>query len=191
MLMKKLFSLLTLCLCFSLFTKAQSIAGSYEQKVISAPDEYKNSEDDVAITKDPKKSKKIWITGLIPNQKFYAVLNINGPASIIYVVPKQTVGNYEIEVGCIMFDPETDQVTISLNNKSNCFGLSQKDLEGGVSVGKKGVKAPGVKVDANGGVQAGGTEVSGGEVNVDLKKITAGINYVGVKVGSKKAATEN
>ncbi len=189
--MKRLFSLLAIFFCFSLFSHAQGIAGSYEQKVITAPDEYKNSEDDVAISKDPKKSKKIWITGLIPNQKFYAVLNINGPASIIYVVPKQIVGNYEIQVGCIMFDPETDQVTISLNNKSNCYGLSQKDLEGGVSVGKKGVKAPGVNIDGNGGVQAGGTEISEGEVKIDMKKITAGINYVGVKVGSKKAAAEN
>jgi hypothetical protein len=176
---------------------AQAIFGSYEQSALVAPDEYRDSENDVTITKDAKASKKIWIENLIPSQKFYAVFHVKANGSVVYAVPKQLVGTYQIKAGCITFkehdedgDDEDGKLTISLNNKMNCFGINQKDYDAPVSVGKKGAKAGGVKAGSDGTVNAGGVEIKDGEVKINTKQAMAGIQYVGQKQGMTKKASE-
>ncbi len=196
--MKKIILVLFLAGAFTI-SSAQAILGKYEQHSLVAPDEYRDSEDDVTITKDAKAIKKIWINNLIPNQKFYAVLHTKANGGVIYAIPKQLIGTYQINAGCITFkehdedgDDEDGKLVISLNNKMNCFGISQKDYNSPVSVGKKGVKAGGVKVGSDGDISAGGVDIKGGEIKVNTKVVMAGIQYVGQKQGmAKKKADEN
>ena len=70
----------------------QKILGKYEQDALVAPDEYRDSEEDVSVTKDPNSTKKIWISNLIANQKFYAVMFNKTEDLITYSVPAQKVG---------------------------------------------------------------------------------------------------
>jgi len=177
--MKKSILILMLLITNSVF--AQSILGSYEQKALTAPNQYRNSGKDVSITKDPQLSKKIWVSGLISNQKFYAVLHTRTEDRMLYSVPKQKVGDYEIAIGCINFDNEEDQLSISLNNKQNCFGISQSDYDNPVSVGKGGIKAGGVNIGSNGQIKGAGVEMNKNGVKVNGKGIFAGIQYVGTK----------
>ena len=169
---------------------AQKVVGTYEQNSLVAPDAYRDSENDVVITKDIKSSKKIWIEHLIPKQRFYAILYVQSEDAVIYTVPSQKVGNYAIEQGCVTFKNEHDEdehdIQIALNNKSMCFGISQKDYDAPIKVDKNGVKAGGVKVGSDGQVTGGGVDIKNGGVNVDTKSIMAGIQYVGDKLGSKK-----
>ena len=169
---------------------AQKVLGTYEQNSLVAPDAYRDSEHDVAITKDIKSSKKIWVEHLIPNQKFYAILYVQSDDAVIYTVPSQKVGNYVIEQGCVTFKNEHDEdehdIQIALNNKSMCLGISQKDYDTPISVDENGVKAGGVKVGSDGQVKGAGVDIKNGGVNVDTKSIMAGIQYVGDKSGSKK-----
>jgi hypothetical protein len=185
----------TILLAFSLGfllvnpSTAQKILGKYEQDALVAPDEYRDSEDDVSVTKDPNSTKKIWISNLIPNQKFYAVMFNKTNDLITYSVPAQKVGNYQINLGCITLDDE--DLKISLNNKQNCMGMSQKDYDTPVSVGKNGTSAGGVKVGKDGSVSTGGVDVKNGEVRVNTKSIMSGIQYMGHKQGSKKKDDDN
>ena len=64
---------------------SQSIFGKYEQVAFVAPDEYRDGENDMIITKDATASKKIWISNLINNKKFYAVLNTKNSEKLIYL----------------------------------------------------------------------------------------------------------
>ena len=168
---------------------SQSIFGKYEQVAFVAPDEYRDGENDMIITKDATASKKIWISNLINNKKFYAVLNTKNSEKLIYSVPKQTVGNYQINLGCITYilqsddeDEEVGQISISLNNKDNCFGISQSDYDKDIKVGNKGVSAGGVKVGSNGNVKVPGVDVKNGNVKINAKRAMAGIQYVGKKI---------
>ena len=177
--------------------KSQAILGKYNQSSLIAPDDYKDSENDVTITKDEKASKIIWVHDLIPNQKFYAIFYLKGNGKILYSVPKQKVGSYQINIGCITFqehdedeDDEDNKLVISLNNKASCFGMSQKDYDEPVSVGKGGVKAGGVKVGSNGEITAGGVDIKGGEIKVNPKLAMEGIQYVGQKQGTSKKKAE-
>ncbi|MBO4234799.1 hypothetical protein FO675_10965 [Riemerella anatipestifer] len=170
-------------------SKAQSIVGRYEQSTLVAPDAYRDSEDDVTISKDPKSSKKIWISNLIPNQKIYAVLHTKGNGNLIYSVPKQLVGNYQINIGCVTFkehdedeEDEEGKLIISLNNEKNCFGISQKDYDAPVSIGKGGVRAGGVTVGSNGTISAGGVDIKKGNIKVNPKEVMSGIQYIGYKI---------
>ncbi len=167
---------------------AQSLLGSYEQVSIIAPDEYKDSEHEVTIKEDPVSKKKIWIENLIPNQSFYAIKNISdGDTSYIYAVPPQLVGNYQIKLGCVIFesdDEEAGVVSINLNNKTMCQGISQKDYQTEIEVGDGKVKAGGVEVDKSGKVKAGkdvGVDKDKG-IKISTKKLMSGIQYVGRKV---------
>jgi hypothetical protein len=198
--MKKIILAIMLLITISV-TKAQAILGTYEQSALVAPDEYRDSENDVTITKDAKSTKKIWIANLIPNQKFYAVLNTKANGSLIYSVPKQRVGNYQINIGCIVYTDESEdddekdgEVLIALNNKSNCYGISQMDYDAPISIGKGGVNAGGVKIGSNGSVNTGGVGINGSDVKVNTKAIMAGIQYIGNKQGmtkKKKAKDED
>ncbi|MDY3319206.1 hypothetical protein PG637_07860 [Riemerella anatipestifer] len=160
--------------------KAQSILGKYEQSALDAPDEYKHSEDDVVITRDAKASKKIWIANLIPNSRFYAILDTKGERGSSYSVPKQTAGSYRINLGCIVFnndDEDGGRLTISLNNKADCL-----DDYGPVSVGKDGVSVGGIKIGSNGTVRAKGVDIGRNRIKVDAKKeVIVGIQYIGHK----------
>lgn len=157
---------------------AQPIVGSYEQLTISGPDEYINSPEDVSITRDPQSSKKIWISGLFARQRFYAILDTQTEDGSVYNVPKQKVGNYQINIGCLVYDNEENQVVISLNNKQDCAGLS-----GPIHVTTDEVRAGDIRVGRNGKVKAGGVEVNNkpGEVKVDTKAMFEGIQYIGQK----------
>lgn len=156
--------------CGSMF--GQPILGSYEQSVLDAPAEYQSGET-VVITKDPSADKKIWISGLIPKQKFYALLQIRTEDGMTYNVPKQRVGKYQIEVGCIVFDSDDQKITISLNNKQDCADTP-------VSISREGVSAAGTKVGSDGRVSAAGVDISSQGVRVNTRA-SAGITYIGEK----------
>lgn len=183
--MKSITIILFLCLACVSVANAQSVFGKYEQTALVAPDKYKDSEQDLSITKDEKSSKKIWVSNLIPNQKFYAIVSVKSDDKVIYSVPKQLVGDYQISLGCITF--EDDDLTISLNNKQNCFGMSQSDYDTPVKVGSGGVSGGGTNVGRNGTVKGGGVDINKkGDIKVDTKAIMAGVQYVGRKAGAKK-----
>lgn len=171
-----LFLFLIWAVCSPVF--GQAIVGSYEQTVLEAPAQYRSGEE-VTISRDPKSAKKIWVSGLIPNQRFYALLYVSNEDGATYTVPKQRVGNYQINVGCIVYDDDDSKVVISLNNKGDC------DDNVSVSVSKEGVStsaAGGVRVGSDGRVSAPGAEVGPGSVKVDTRAATgAGITYIGKK----------
>lgn len=166
-----IFSLLFLFFaCGSAFS--QPILGAYDQSVLDAPAEYQSGET-VTIAKDPSSDKKIWISGLIPKQKFYALLQTKTEDGLTYSVPKQRAGNYQIEVGCIIFLSEDQKITISLNNKEDC-------ADSPVSVGREGLSAGGARVGSAGRVSAAGVDISGRDIRVNTKA-PKGITYIGEK----------
>ncbi|WP_448528108.1 hypothetical protein [Raineya sp.] len=174
--MKKVFLSLTLFLVGTL-AMAQSIVGKYEQDAINLPKELGHSENDVVITRDPQASKKIWVANLIPNQKFYAILDVKTEDGAVYTVPKQKVGNYQINLGCIVYDEEDKKIAISLNNKNDCA-----DRFDNISIGKNGsVKGGGVEIGPKGTVKGGGVDIKDGDIKVDMKTIMAGVSYIGHK----------
>lgn len=143
----------------------------------------------MTVSRDPQASKKIWISGLIPNQRFYALLDTKTEDGAVYSVPKQKAGNFEIALGCIVYqkaeedadeDDEAakDRIVISLNNKRDC----QSYLDGPIEVGPGGVTVGDIKVGKDGNVKAGGTQVGkDGSVKVDTKGLFEGVAYIGVK----------
>ncbi|WP_300668780.1 hypothetical protein [Soonwooa sp.] len=178
--MKKLILLASVVGAFSM-TFAQSVIGSYTQSAFIAPDQIRDAaKTDVKITQDKTQKNKIWVANLIGGSTFYALANASNEDKAVYSVPAQTVGGYAVKLGCVIFDKEENQVAIALNNKSQCFGISQSDYDN-VSVSKKGVKAGGVKVGSNGEISAGGTKVGKNGVDVDVKGALAGVQYVGSK----------
>lgn len=154
----------------------QAILGTYEQSTIVAPPKYRQSEEDVKITKDPQSTKKIWVSGLIPKQKFYALLDTKTEDGAVYSIPKQTVGDYTINVGCIVYDNEDERVLISLNNPKDC------NSNVSASVGKGGVSAGDVKVGSNGTISAPGVKMDKEGIKVNTKDMYgSGITYIGEK----------
>jgi hypothetical protein len=175
--MKKSILLIALLFLTNLYVQAQSVVGKYEQDAINLPKELGNSENDVVITRDPQASKKIWVANLIPNQKFYAILDTKTEDGAVYTVPKQKVGNYQINLGCIVYDEDDKKVVISLNNKNDCANNFDN-----ISVGKSGnVKAGGVEIGPKGSVKGGGVDIKNGDIKVDMKSIMAGVSYIGHK----------
>ncbi|MCS7012541.1 MAG: hypothetical protein RMI34_04480 [Chloroherpetonaceae bacterium] len=153
----------------------QPILGTYQQSVLDAPAELKSGED-VMITKDQSAKNKIWISGLIPNQKFYALLQVQTEDGMTYTVPKQRARNYQINVGCIVYDTDERKVVISLHNKKDC-----DENIGNVSVSKEGsVAAAGVRVGTDGRVSVPGVDINGGSVKINAVR-AAGITYIGEK----------
>ncbi len=126
------------------------------------------------------------LTSLISDKVFYAIKNISDDENaFIYVVPPQIVGNYQIKLGCVLFDTddESSSLVINLNNETMCKGLSQKDYQTAIEVGNKNVKVGDVEVNKNGKVKVGedvNVDKSKG-VKISTKKIMSGIQYVGQK----------
>ncbi len=108
----------------------------------------------------------------------------DGDESSIYTVPPQLVGNYQIQLGCVIFDTddeETSSVVINLNNETMCKGISQKDYQTEIEVGNKNVKVGDIEINGNGTVKAGedvGIDKTKG-VKINTKKLMSGIQYVG------------
>lgn len=179
--MKK--AILTLSFLGSLtFCFGQSITGKYEESAIIAPDKIRNiMKSDVVITKDKAMSKKIWINNLIGNTTFYAIRNAANDEKEVYNIPPQNIAGYAVNIGCVVFDKEEDQVVIALNDKSSCTGMSQSDY-GDISVGKSGVKAGGVTVGSNGKISTGTTKVNKKGASVKTKEALSGVQYIGVKM---------
>ncbi len=165
--------------------QSASIAGTYEQKAFVAPDRVKGGESDLVIEKEAAPSKKIWIRNLVAGAKVYAVAFSKMDDVAVYKIPAQTVNGYVVQSGCVTYDKGEQSVSISINNKINCFGMSQSDYDAPVSVSKNGtVKAGGVQVGKNGRVSAGGVNVDKGGVRVDAKAAMAGIQYMGQRKGA-------
>ena len=181
--MKKLFLATLLIAGFASSTNAQ-VTGRYNQVALTAPDEYRDSENDVNIVKDTKSSKKIWIENLIPNKKIYAISYLNSDGKSIYTIPKQLVGNYQINVGCVTYEDE--QVIVSANNPVDCVGISQKDYEN-ISVGKDGVSVGKTKVGSNGKISTDGVSIDGSEIKVNTKNYFRAYNMLGEKTKKTKA----
>ena len=162
-----------------------SIAGTYEQEAFVAPDRVKGGETDLVIEKEAAPSKKIWIRNLVAGAKVYAVAFSTMDDQAVYKIPAQTVNGYAVQAGCVTYDKSEQSVKISINNKINCFGMSQSDYDAPVTVGKNGtVRAGGVQVGKNGRVSAGGVNVNNGNVRVDAKAAMAGIQYMGHRKGT-------
>ena len=168
-----------------------SVAGQYEQQFFLAPDDVKAAGGNLLITKDPALAKVVWVQNLVPGGRVKAILQLNNDGMVMYNIPAQRVGNYQVRGGCATYTPEDGKLMISLNNKINCFGNSQSDYDAGVSVSKNGrVKAGGVDVNGrNGSVKAPGVQVGGNGVRVDSKAVMAGVQYTGYKQG--RAAKED
>ncbi len=170
----------------SLFS--QSFLGQYSQVSIIAPDEYRDSQYEVVIEPDRKSTKRIWIKNLIPNRTFYAIKYVaDGGTSAVYTVPPQEVGDYQIKLGCVIFDTDDDEgtssVVINLNNKTMCKGISQKDYQTDIQIGNKGVKVGDIEINKNGKVKVGkhmGIDKKKG-IKVNTKKLMSGIQYIGQK----------
>lgn len=160
--------------------------GTYEQTSFIAPGHLKDSENDLVITQDPQASKKIWVTNLVAGAKIYAIVHTKTEDNIVYKIPAQMVNGYAITVGCVMYDIEEQKVVVSINNKGNCYGISQSDYDKSVSIGKDGIKAGDIQVGSNGTIKGNGADISKDGVKVDTKKIMAGVQYVGQKAGSDK-----
>ncbi|PID67824.1 MAG: hypothetical protein CR968_04760 [Flavobacteriia bacterium] len=167
---------------------SQSFLGKYTQVSIIAPDEYRDSAFEVVIDQDLEAEKKIWVKNLIPNQTFYAVKYVaEDETAAVYTVPPQLVGDYQIKLGCVIFETDDEQetsVVINLNNEAMCKGISQKDFQTDIQVGDNKVKVGDVEVDGNGNVKAGeDVEVDSEKgVNVNTKVLMSGIQYVGQKL---------
>ncbi len=191
--MKRITLLLGLLFVTSITISAQTartgIFGTYDQKSIIAPDEYRDSEYDVEILPDNKSRKKIWVRNLIPNQEFYAILNVNDEEEVLYAVPRQIVGNYQINIGCIMFsmgdeeydDPDMlNSIVIVLNNEAMCPGIRQADFQTEIDVSKDGVKVGDIEASSSGSVTTGnGVDIDEEGISVNTKRLMEGIQYVG------------
>lgn len=179
--MKK--TILTLTFLGSLtFCFGQSITGNYKESAIIAPEKIRKlMKSDVVITKDKTMSKKIWISNLLGNTTFYAIRNATNDEKEVYNIPPQNIAGYAVNIGCVVFDKEEEQVVIALNDKSSCKGLSQSDY-GDIFVGKGGVKASGVTVGSNGKISTGTTQMDKKSISVNTREALSGVQYVGVKM---------
>ena len=186
--MKKLLSTLAACLlaATAFAQSSPSALGTYAQDAFIGPDEVKTAEKNVVLVKDATLPKVVWVQNLLPGGRVKAVLHTKGEDKTIYSIPAQRVGNYQVTMGCVVYDQEESKVVISLNNQANCFGMKQSDYDGGVSVGSNGrIKAGGVDINGrNGSVKAPGVNVGKGGIAVNTKAIMAGVQYVGHKAGS-------
>ena len=162
----------------------QSITGKYSESAIIAPDKIRNiMQNNVVITTDKNSSKKIWINNLIGNTTFYAIRNTVNDEKEIYNIPPQNIGNYIVNIGCIVFDKEEKQISIVLNNKSNCAGISQSDY-GNVSLGKKEIKTGSTKIGFNDKIstRTGNIQINKKGININTKEALSGVQYVGTKI---------
>jgi hypothetical protein len=183
--MKRITLVAVLFLFMTIGSQAQTIAGTYEQSSAIYPTGISESHNDLVITQDPKSTKKIWISNLGNNEKIYALVFVKGDEETVYNIPEQKVGKYMIKLGCVTHQRKENNIAIAINNKKMCFGISQKDYDGGVSVGANGkIKAGGMEVGTK-GVKGNGVKIAAGSVNVDTKAIMGGLQYVGHKVGTK------
>lgn len=166
-------------------TPAISAIGQYEQQVLSGPDTIQSYGGEVAIRQDGTSAKVIWIDQLLPGGSIRAVQTMKNE-TLIYTIPPQKIGGYQISIGCVVYDGEDGRLVVALNNKSACKYMSQGDY-GDVSVGKNKVKAGDVEIngDGKGQVKTDHVEIKDGEIKVDAKAIMAGVQYVGQKMGMK------
>ncbi len=168
-----------------------SALGRFEQDAFIGPDNLKESEKDVTLSKDPASSKVVWIENLLPGGRVKAIVFTKSSETVTYSIPAQKVGGYQVQQGCATYSSEDSKLSVSLNNKINCFGMKQSDYDsgvgitktggiqaGGTSVGGKGIKTPGVSIDKKG-------------ILVDSKTVMAGVQYVGHKQGAKKVADDD
>ncbi len=189
--MKKITLITILFLTMTIGSHAQNIVGTYEQTTAMYPTGLSESDNNLIITQDPKSSKKIWISNLVSNGKIYALVFAKGDEQTIYSIPEQQVGKYLIKLGCITHKKAENDIVIAINNKKMCFGISQKDYDGGVSVGKNGkIKAGGMEVGKN-GVKGNGVNIGAKDISVNTKSIMGGLQYIGHKVGTKVTESED
>jgi hypothetical protein len=167
--------------CFNTVTNAQdSAVGTYEQTAINAPAVIRNLKKEVAIRQDAQATNSIWIDNLLPDGSLFASMIINNE-SMIYSIPKQKVGNYQVNIGCVVYNVDGG-IVISLNNKYDCLYTSPINYDD-ISVGDGKVKVGDIKIneDGNGSVETGTVVVKEGNVSVDAKTILGGVQYVGNK----------
>ncbi len=186
----------TTLICLALATSgfAQSSGGAlgrYEQDAFIGPDNLKHSEKDVTLAKDPSSSKVVWIENLLPGGRVKAVVFASNSETATYSIPAQKVGGYQVQMGCATYSAEDSKLTVSLNNKSNCFGMKQSDYDGGVGITKKGgIQAGGTSINGR-GIKTPGVGINNDGIKVDTKAVMAGVQYVGHKQGTKKDSDDD
>lgn len=185
-----LLALAGLALAAPVVAQSSSAPGRYEQLAFIGPDNLKQTEKNVTLSKDPSSSKVLWIENLLPGGRVKAIVFTSSSEAATYSIPAQKVGNYQVQSGCATYSGEDDKITVSLNNKNNCFGMKQSDYDSGVGITKAGgIQAGGTSVNGK-GIKAPGVSMNNGGIKVDTKTIMAGVQYVGQKQGSKKNADD-
>ncbi len=188
---KYLLTLVGLALATPVLAQGNSAIGQYEQESFMGPDNLKGSETDVTLSKDPRLRNVVWIANLLPGGRVKALVFTSNDEGATYSIPAQKVGNFQVQLGCATYSQEGGELTVSLNNKSNCFGMKQSDYNGGVSVTRSGgVQAGNTSVNGR-GIHAPGVSVSNGGVRVDTRAVMAGVQYVGHKQGVAKATDDD
>ena len=159
--------------------------GRYEQVAFIGPDNLKESEKNVTLSKDPTSNKVVWIDNLLPGGRVKAVVFTNGDETVTYSIPAQKIGNYQVQLGCATYSSEDNRLTVSLNNKTNCYGMKQSDYDRGVGITKAGgIQAGGTSVNSK-GIKTPGVTINNNGLKVDTKAVMAGVQYVGQKQGTK------
>ncbi len=159
--MKKQLLLICTILLAGQFLQAQTpdpVFGQYEGDIQQGI----NTDNDVVIARDPQSSKKIWVSGILKQGRFYATLNLKTEDQQQYTIPAQTVNGKAIRNGWIILkinkeDEGKDQIIITNDPKSNPNsvvisdkGITVKDDDGEEMVNMSNGK---IEADAGGGNQ--------------------------------------
>lgn len=167
------------------------VQGRYEQDAFIGPDNLKMTGQNVTLVKDPKLTNVVWIEHLLPGGRLKAVIHTKGDDNVVYAIPMQKVGAYQIEMGCVVYDLEDKKIVISLNNKANCYGMKQSDYNDGVAVTNGQIKAGGVEISGKSGIKTPGAQIDNNGIKVNTKAVMAGVQYIGHKPGAKPSSSDD
>ena len=167
------------------------VQGPYEQDAFIGPDNLKMSGQKVTLVGDSKLTNVVWIEHLLPGGRLKAIVHTKGDDKIVYAIPTQKVGAYQVDMGCLVYDLEDKKVVISLNNKANCYGMKQSDYNDGVSVSNGQIKAGGVEISGKNGIKTPGAQIGNSGIKVNTKAVMAGVQYIGHKPGAKSSSSDD
>jgi hypothetical protein len=180
--MKLKFFFIAAILCsIQIVTFAQNTPeGAYDQKAMTGPKAIRQAKGTVTVKQDPDAGNVISVENLIPGGTIAAILWVNHE-SMIYSIPKQVVGEYQINTGCIVYNFDGG-IVISINNKYDCQYIDTESF-GNIEISDGKVIVGDIKIneDGNGSVETPNVKVKEGSVSVDVKTALGGLQYVGAK----------
>ncbi|GAA4049446.1 hypothetical protein GCM10022409_40040 [Hymenobacter glaciei] len=167
------------------------VQGHYEQDAFIGPDNLKMTGQNVTLVSDPKLTNVVWIEHLLPGGRLKAIVHTKGDEKVIYAIPAQRDGAYQVDMGCVVYDLEDKKIVISLNNKDNCYGMKQSDYDSGVAITNGQIKAGGVEISGKKGIKPPGAQIGNGGIKVNTKAVMAGVQYIGHKPGAKSSSSDD